>query len=102
MQLKYKKVPNYLTILKILKNIRYSIAEYNKYNYKLKQIGGDPDTNRTVAVDENLIVHENNNQVCLAGVLDTTSKAVRIDIIPNRNRQTLKYLFRIILFQARI
>lgn len=46
LKLKYKTTPNYSTILKILDNIRYSIAEYLKYAYKVSQIGGDPDKNR--------------------------------------------------------
>ena len=38
---KYDIVPNYKSILKIVSNIRYVIAEYLKYKYKLRQIGGD-------------------------------------------------------------
>ena len=49
--------------MKIVSNIRYVIAEYLKYKYKLRQIGGDPEENITVAVDESLITHENGNQI---------------------------------------
>ena len=46
-----------------------------------------------MAVDKTLIVHENNTQVWSAGAIDSNTKAVRIDIIPKRNRQTLKIFF---------
>ena len=81
----YQCVPNYSTILKILNNVRYFIAEYLKYAYKLVQIGGDPDSNRTVAIDETLITHIDTKQVWIVGAIDTTTKNVRLDVIPESN-----------------
>ena len=57
---------------------------------KKTQIGGSPDENKTVAIDESLISHEQKQQVWLVGGIDTSSKSVRIDIIPERNRDNLK------------
>ena len=34
---KYKQIPNYLTILKILRNFRSCIAEFLKYQYKINK-----------------------------------------------------------------
>ena len=87
---KYEKIPNYSTILKILKNIRCSIAEFIKHRYKKTQIGGAPEENKIVAIDESLISHEQNKQIWLVGAIDTSSKSVRIEIIPERNRENLK------------
>ena len=42
---------------KFLKIIRQSISEYIKYNYKIKQIGASPENNRTISIDETLIMH---------------------------------------------
>ena len=60
---KYPKNPNYATILKILQNIPCTIAEYNNYKYKEIQIRGPPNENKTVAIDESLRYHEQNQQV---------------------------------------
>ena len=54
---------NYSTIIKILSNSRFCIAEYLKYAYKLVQIGGVPDTNSTVVINETLITDQNESQV---------------------------------------
>ena len=53
----YIIVPNYITILNIIDSMRKIIAEYLKYSYKISQIGGDPDTERTVVIDETFITH---------------------------------------------
>ena len=87
---KFKVIPSYATIRNILSKFRCCIAEYLKYQYKIKQIGGSPELNRTVASDESLFIHENGNQIWVAGCIDTTTKAVRIDVIPSRNAQNIK------------
>jgi len=43
------------------------IVEYLKYEYKLVQIGGDQNTNSTVAINETLITHNDGSQVWLVG-----------------------------------
>ena len=37
-----------------------------------------------------MFIHENGNQIWVAGCIDTTTKAVRIDVIPSRNAQNIK------------
>ena len=86
----YPVIPNYNTILKILTNTRKIIAEYLKYSYKLSQIGGDPETERTVAIDETLITHSNGNQIWLIGAIDTTNHNIRLDVLPDRNSENIK------------
>ena len=62
-----------------------------KHKYRTTQIGGDPDTNKIVSIDESMILHdENNNQVWLVGALETKSKKLRMDIINERNEENLK------------
>ena len=76
--------------MKIVSNIRYVIAEYLKYKYILRQIGGDPEENITVAVNESLITHENGNQIWLGGAIDTRHKHIRLDVLPARDVDNLK------------
>ena len=47
-----------------------------------------------MALDETLIIHENNKQIWLAGFIDTATKAVRIDIIPSRTSQNIEIFVR--------
>ena len=56
-----KKI-SYQIIIKVLVNIRYAIADYLKDKYRKFQIGGDPTTNKIVALDEYLILHDKLNQ----------------------------------------
>lgn len=69
LKLKIKTTPNTATILKILKNFRLCIAEYIKYKFKLFQKGEAPELNRTLAIDQTLILHKNNRQIWLVGEL---------------------------------
>ena len=86
----YQCVPNYSTITKEIDNVKFCIAEYLKYAYKIVQIGGDPEANRTVAIDETLITHKDGKQVWIVGAIDTTTKNVRLDYLPERNGHNLK------------
>ncbi len=62
--------------------MRIIIVEYLKYSYKISQIGGELDTERTVTKDETLIIYDDRNQVCLCGAIDMTNKNIRLDILP--------------------
>ena len=79
-----------VTILKILDNIRQMLANYMKDKYRNFPIGGDPDTNKVVALDETLIVHINGEQKWLVGAIETVSRKIRLDILPERNSQNLE------------
>ena len=83
-------VPNYKSILKIVSNIRYVIAECLKCKCKIVKIGWDPDEYITVAIDESSITYENGNQVWLFGAIDTRHKHIRLDVLPTRNADNLK------------
>ena len=65
------------------------MAEYIKYNYKIKQTEDSPELERIIALDETLIIHEAHTQIWIVGGIDTTSKALRLDIIPERNATNL-------------
>ena len=46
-----------------------------KHKYRTNQIGGDPDSNIIVCIDESLILHDNNNnQIWLVGAIESSSK----------------------------
>ena len=87
---KYKSVPSYNTILNILHNIKKAIANYMKDKYPRIQIGGPPEKNKVVAVDECLMTHEHGIQQWVVGAIETDTYRLRIDIIPERNQNNLK------------
>ena len=82
--------PNYNTILKTVENTRKIISEYLKYSYKVQEIGGEPELDRTEAIDEALIIDYNDNQIWIICAIDTTNKNVLLDIIPQRNSENIK------------
>lgn len=65
---------SYITIINILQDIRKVIADYMKHKYRLYKIGCDPDTNKIIAIDETLIIHDQGVQRWLVGVLKLDQK----------------------------
>ena len=47
----------------------------------MKQIGGSPDKNITVANDENLWVHINNQKMWLLAVIETKSRKIVVILL---------------------
>ena len=87
----YKRKVGYITICKVLNNIRHIIADYLKYRYKLKQIGGDPSLKKNVAIEESLYLKDDKGkQIWIVGALDTETKELRMDIMVHRNANNLK------------
>lgn len=88
---KYKKSVAILTLYNILHNIRHVIADYIKQKYRELQIGGPPEKNKTVALDESLFIHDiDNSQVWIVGAKETDSNRLRLDVIKERNGANLK------------
>ena len=88
--LKYKKIPSYVTILKILQNIRYVIADFMKDKYRRYQIGGPPEKKKIVAIDECLMTHDHGQLQWIVGAVETDTYKKRFDIIPVRNQSNLE------------
>ena len=87
----YKKKVSYITVCKVLSNIRHIIADYLKYRYRVKQIGGDPSLKKNVAIDESLYLKDDKgNKIWIVGAVDTDTKELRMDIMSNRNSSNLK------------
>lgn len=86
---KYKYAPSYVTITNILFNLRRVITDHLKYKYKIKQIGGSPDKNISVAIDESLWVHINNQKMWLIGAIETKSRKLRCDFVRHRTSANL-------------
>ena len=61
-----------------------------KQIYRESRIGGDPDKNKNVAIDECLFIHVNNNHIWVIGAIETDSRKLRLDIIPERNSNNIK------------
>ena len=89
-KLKYGKSPPYITITKILLNLRRVIADHLKYKYKIKQIGGDQDKKITIAIDESLWMHINNKKMWLIGAIEAKSRKMRCDFLDERTMENLK------------
>ena len=90
LSLKYNKIPCYMTILKILQNIRYVLADYMKDKYRRYQIGGPPEKKKIVAIDECLMTHDHGQQQWIVGAVETDTYKKRFDIIPVRNQSNLE------------
>lgn len=58
----FKINTSYSTIIKVLDNIRQTFANYMKNKYRNLQIGGAPDIDKPIALDETLILHINRQQ----------------------------------------
>ena len=69
-------------------------ANIIKKNYRNSRKGGEPGSNSVVAVDETLIIYDiNGNHQWLLGAIETVTKEVRLELIPNRNTATIKKFF---------
>ena len=78
-------------------------ANIIKKNYRNSRKGGEPGSNSVVAVDETLIIYDiNGNHQWLLGAIETVTKEVRLELIPNRNTATIKKFFLIILWLVHI
>ena len=51
---------------------------------------GNPDTHRTMAIDQTLITVKNGNQVWLVSAIDTTTKNIRLDVLSEKSGSNLK------------
>lgn len=81
------------TLQKILKNIRYILAEYMKKNYDSSLIGGINENNipRIVAIDESLFLHDSlGNQIWVVGGIETKELRMRLNVINLRNSENLE------------
>ena len=75
----------------MLSNIRYAIVDYLKDKYRKFQLGGDTTTDKIVALDEFLILHDEfNQQIWLVGGKEMVSRKLRLDIINERNSTNLE------------
>ena len=88
---KYKINFNYSTLLKILNNIRFVIAEFLKDKYKESELVVHLKKNKIVAMDEKLFLHDEfGNQIWFVGACETDTCKIRIDVINERNALNLK------------
>jgi len=69
--------------------MRYIIAHYMKDCYYLEKIA-DLNEHASISMDESLFVHQGNKQIWVAGLINNTSRKIRLEILPNRNAKTIK------------
>ena len=63
----YKITFSYANILELLKNVSYALADFMKDKYKRNQIGGPPEKEKVVCIEECLMMHENGKQQWVVG-----------------------------------
>ena len=86
-----KNCISYSTVCAILDNIRNCLANFLKKQYRLKQIGGAPEKHKIIAVDESLILNDDEGaMIWLVGAVDTETKELLLDVIKERNSTNLK------------
>ena len=90
-QIKYKKnIDSYISVLDILNKIRNSIADGLKQMYREGRIGGPPEVNKIVAIDESLFIHDNNTPIWGIGAIEADSRKMRFDVINRRTSENIK------------
>ena len=88
---KFKNHSSLKTIYDILFKIQKIIADYLKYIYRAKQIGGPPEKKHYCSSWWKFVVHDTNNQqIWIVGAKETLSNKFRLDIINTRNSDNLK------------
>ena len=61
-----------------------------KYKYRGNRIGSSPEKNITVALDESLWIHINQEQLWEVGAIETKSRKIRFYFIQERTSENLK------------
>ena len=80
-----------MTILKILQNIRYVLADYMKDKYRRYLIGGPPEK-KIVAFDECLMTHKHGLQQMIVEAVETDIYKKRYILFLQEIKQLWKYL----------
>ena len=76
-------------ILDILNTLRRYIAHYIKYMYIIENISEENKMER-FAIDESLFTNINNSPLWVIGIINTSSKKLRLELSFKRNADVLK------------
>ena len=68
---------------------RRIIANYLKNVYSLERLA-NTNSNITVCVDESLFTHQQGEEIWVVGLINTSNNEVRLEVVSNRNKDTLK------------
>ena len=69
--------------------MRKIIVEYLRCSCKLSQIGGAPETERTLSIDETLITLSKGKQIWLTVAIDKTNHNIPLDMFLERNGENI-------------
>ena len=58
--------------------------------YRESRIGGPPELNKIVEIDECLFIHDNNTPIWVIGGIETDSRKMRFDVINRRISENIK------------
>ena len=74
---------------KILEFMRLILANYLKDIYQLDMIT-EHDNDESISIDESLFVHDNHNQIWVLGMINNSSRIIRLEILENRAQSHIK------------
>ncbi len=72
-----------------LHSCREAIAMYIRTNYKLDPLANRND-NHHICIDESLFSHSDGIQIWVVGMINAETKEIRLEMVDNRNANTLK------------
>ena len=78
-------------IYAFVSNLRKAIAVHLRNTYILDRLANIND-NQRIAVDESFFTHNANVQQWVVGLINIDTKEIRLELVSNRNQNTLKYI----------
>ena len=78
-------------IYNFLFNCRRIIASHLRNVYALERLV-NTNVNQIVCGDESLFTHQEGQQTCVVGIINTSNNKIHLEIAPNRTEETLKFI----------
>ena len=78
-------------IYAFVSNLRKAIATHLRNTYILDRLA-NINANQRIAFDESLFTHNANIQQWVVGLINIDTKEIRLELVSNRNQNTLKYI----------
>jgi len=73
--------------------MRYILAHYLKDAYIIENIA-ERDTDSSISVDKSLFIHENGVQVWGCGMINNSTRTIRLELLENRSQNTMKKIIK--------
>lgn len=80
-------------IFEILEFMRLILAHYLKDIYQLDTIT-EQNNDESISIGESLFVHDNHNQIWVLGMINNSSRIIRLEILENMAQNHIKKLLK--------